>query len=163
MFSTNQLHYKGTEPRELLIGSHVSYAGRVKSPDRAERAARRLLAIAAAVVAIEAFAYVVLAVLDLTNVTRERLGMGVGAGVLLALYGAGQLFAAWRVFRGEGWARSPLIVTHLIQLLLAWNLHTGDSAWLALVMAVLAIVVLGCLLSPPVTRALGRDLPAVRE
>ncbi len=147
----------------MLIGSHVSYAGRVKSPDRPEKKARTLLAIAAAVVAVEALAYVILAALDLSNVTRERLGLGVGAGVLLALYGAGQLFAAWRVLRGEGWARSPLVVTHLIQLLLAWNLRSGDSAWLAAVMALLAIVVLGCLLSRPVTRALGRDLPAVRE
>lgn len=163
MFSRFQLHYKGTEPDELLIGSHLSYAGAVMSPEPVARPARMLLRIAAIVVAIEALAYVVLAALDLANVSGERLGLGVGAGVLLAAYGLAQLFFAWRVSQGESWARSPLIVTHLIQLLMAWNLRNGDSAWLAGVMGGLAIVVLGCLLAPPVNRALGRDNPAVRD
>ncbi len=104
-----------------------------------------------------------LAVLDLTDVSSERLGLGVGAGVLLSAYGLGQLYAAWRVTQGEGWARSPLVVTHLIQLLLAWNLRGGDATWLAVAMAACAVVVLGCLLAPPVTRALGRGAPPVRE
>ncbi len=132
-------------------------------PEPLKKSARTLLGIAALVVAIEALAYVVLAVLDVADVSRERLGLGVGAGLLLAIYGAGQLFAAWRVYRGESWARSPLVVTHLIQLLLAWNLRNGDTAWLAVVMGVSAVAVLGCLLSPPVTRALGRDIPVVRD
>lgn len=125
--------------------------------------ARALLTIAGVVVAVEASAYVALAILDLANVSSERLGLGVGAGILLGLYGVGQLYAAWRVTRGDGWARSPLIVTHLIQLLLAWNLRDGDTRWLAVVMAVCALVVLGCLLAPPVTRALGRDMGPVRD
>lgn len=128
-----------------------------------KKSARTLLGIAALVVAIEALAYVVLAVLDVADVSRERLGLGVGAGLLLAVYGVGQLFAAWRVYQGESWARSPLVVTHLIQVLLAWNMRDGDTAWLAVVMGVSAVAVLGCLLSPPVTRALGRDIPVVRD
>ena len=135
----------------------------MNAPEPLSKAARTLLTIAGLVVAVEALAYVVLAVLDLANVSSERLGLGVGAGILLGVYGAGQLFAAWRVTRGEAWARSPLVVTHLIQLLLAWNLRDGDSRWLAILMAVCAVVVLGCLLSPPVNRALGRDLGAVRD
>ncbi|WP_344766790.1 hypothetical protein [Aeromicrobium panaciterrae] len=133
------------------------------SPDPLPKAARTLLSVAGAVVAVEALAYVVLAVLDLTDVSSERLGLGVGAGILLGVYGAGQLYAAWRVTRGEGWARSPLIVTHLIQLLLAWNLRDGDTRWLAILMAVCAVIVLACLLAPPVNRALGRDMGAVRD
>jgi hypothetical protein len=128
----------------------------VTSPEPVAKPARTLLTVAAVVVGFEAVAYIVLAVLDLANVSSERVGLGVGAGVLLAAYGAGQLFFAWRVSQGESWARSPLIVTHLIQLLLAWNLRNGDTAWLAYVMAALAAVVLTCLLAPPVNRALGR-------
>ncbi|MEO6604629.1 MAG: hypothetical protein ABIN55_03340 [Aeromicrobium sp.] len=133
------------------------------SPEPTPKPAQMLLHIAAIAVAIEALAYIVLAVLDLANVSGDRLGVGVGAGVLLAVYGAAQLFFAWRVSQGEGWARSPLIVTHLIQLLMAWNLRTSDSPWLAYVMAGLAVVVLGCLLAPPVNRALGRGNPVVRD
>lgn len=129
-------------------------------PEPLKKSARTLLGIAAAVVTVEALAYVVLAVLDVADVSRERLGLGVGVGLLLAIYGGGQLFAAWRVLQGESWARSPLVVTHLIQLLLAWNLRDGDTTWLAIVMGVCAVVVLGCLLAPPVTRALGRATPS---
>lgn len=132
-------------------------------PEPLEKSARTLLGIAALVVVIEALAYVVLAVLDVADVSRERLGLGVGAGLLLAIYGVGQLFAAWRVSQGESWARSPLIVTHLIQLLLAWNLRNGDAAWLAIVMGASAVVVLACLLAPPVNRALSRATPVVRD
>lgn len=132
-------------------------------PEPLKKSARALLGIAAVVVAVEALAYVVLAVLDVTDVSRDRLGLGVGAGLLLGVYGVGQLFAGWRVSQGESWARSPLVVTHLIQLLLAWNLRTGDTRWLAIVMGVCAVVVLGCLLAPPVNRALGRDIPVVRD
>ncbi len=156
MFSRFELLYKGTEPGELLIGSHLSYADAVTSPEPVAKPARALLTIAAIVVGIEAVAYVALAVLDIANVSSERVGLGVGAGVLLAAYGGAQLFFAWRVSQGESWARSPLVVTHVIQLLLAWNLRNGDTAWLAYVMAALALLVLVCLLAPPVTRALGR-------
>lgn len=147
----------------MLVGSHLSYAGAVMSSNPLEKKARALLGIVGAIVAIEAVAYLALAVLDLTNVSSERLGLGLGAGVLLAIYGAGQLFAAWRLTRGEGWARSPLIVTHLIQLLLAWNLRGSDQSWLAVVIAAFSVVVLGCLLAPPVTRALGHDNRIVRD
>lgn len=163
MFSRFQLLYKGKAARELLSWVTLSYAGDVMSPEPLPKSARTLLRIAAAVVAVEGSAYVVLAVLDMADVSSERLGLGVGAGILLAAYGAGQVFAGWRVAHGEAWARSPLIVTHLIQLLLAWNLREGDTTWLAIVMAALAVVVLACLLAPPVNRSLSRAIPVVRD
>lgn len=113
--------------------------------------------IAAVVVWAESLVFAVLVVLDAADISSDRVGFGVGAGVLLTAYGAGQAWAAWRVTQGDAWARSPLIVTQLIQLLLAWNLRTSDSAWMAIVMAVAAVIALGCLLAPPVTRALGRS------
>jgi hypothetical protein len=129
----------------------------VTTPDRPDGVARQLLLIAACVVWAESLVFAVLVVLDAADLSGKRLGFGIGAGVLLAIYGAGQAWAAWRVTQGDGWARSPLIVTQLIQLLLAWNLRTSDSKWVAVLMAVAAVIALGCLLAPPVTRALGRS------
>lgn len=163
MFSRFQLLYKGNEPDELLSWVTLSYAGGVMAPEVLPAPARSLLRIAAVVVVVEALAYMTLAILDAADVSSDRLGLGVGAGVLLAAYGAGQLFAAWRVVHGDAWARSPLIVTHLIQLLLAWNLRGGDTTWLAITMAVLAAIVLACLLSPPVNRSMGHRIPVVRD
>jgi hypothetical protein len=113
--------------------------------------------IAAVVVWAESLVFAVLVVLDAADISGDRIGFGVGAGVLLSIYGAGQAWAAWRVTQGDAWARSPVVVTQLIQLLLAWNLRAGDSTWAAILMALAAVVVLGCLLAPPVTRALGRS------
>lgn len=135
---------------------HTSYAGAVTTPSTPGGAARSLLFTAAAIVWAESLVFGGLVVLAAADLSSKRLGFGIGAGVLLAIYGAGQAWAAWRVTRGDGWARSPLVVTQLIQLLLAWNLRTSDPRWLAVVMGVAAVAALGCLMAPPVTRALGR-------
>jgi hypothetical protein len=118
--------------------------------------ARTLLGVAAGVAALESLAYIVVAVLDLADMTGDRLGFGLGAGLLLIGYGLGLLFAAWQVRKGRAWARAPLVVAQLIQLLLAKDARDG-AAWVMPAMAVSALVVLGCLFAPPVTRALISD------
>ena len=115
--------------------------------------ARKLLNVAAAAVALESAAYIVVALLDVADSSGGRRGFGLGAGLLLIVYGLGLLFAAWAVRQGRRWARAPLIVAQLIQLLLASDARDG-AAWVTPVMATSALVVLGCLLAPPVTRAL---------
>jgi hypothetical protein len=130
----------------------------VTSPGRPSGTARKLLIAAAAIVSIEAVIFAVLAVLELVNVSSERVGLGVGVTLFLVVIAGGLLFAAWRIAHGDAWARSPLVFAQLLQLGLAWNFR-GDPAWLAPAIAVPALVVLACLLSPPVTRALTDDHP----
>lgn len=120
--------------------------------------ARKLLLTVAVIVSLEAFVFAVLAILELLNVSSERVGMGVGVTLFLVVIAAGLLWAAWRLAQAEAWARSPLIFAQLIQLGLAWNFR-GDPAWLAPAIAAPAIVVLVCLLVPPVTHALSDDHP----
>jgi hypothetical protein len=115
-----------------------------------------LLGIAAVVVAVESVSLVVLALLDLADVSGTRLGLGLGAGLLLVVYALGLLFAAWKVRQGRAWARAPIIVSQLIQVLLARDARDG-AVWVAPGLAVSALVVLGCLLAPPVTRALSAE------
>ena len=81
--------------------------------------AKVLLGIAAGVVALESIAYIVVAGLDLADASGGRLGFGVGAGILLIAYGLGLAVAAWSVRKGRAWARAPIVVAQLIQLLLA--------------------------------------------
>lgn len=102
--------------------------------------------------------FAVLAVLELVSVSSDRVGLGVGATLFLAIIAAGLVIAAYRVLRGDAWARSPLVFAQLIQLGLAWNFR-GDPAWLAPAIAIPAVVVLACLLAPPVTRALADHQP----
>lgn len=128
------------------------------SPGRPSGAARTLLLSAAFIVSIEALTFGVLAVLELLSVSSDRVGLGLGATVFLVVVATGLLWAAFRVVAGESWARSPLVFAQLIQLGLAWNFR-GDPTWLAPAIAAPAVAVLGCLLAPPVTRALTDDPP----
>lgn len=123
------------------------------SPGRPAGTAGTLLHTVAAIVSVEALIFAVLAVLELFNVSSGRVGLGVGVTLFLVIIAAGLLFAAWRVAQGDSWARSPLVFAQLIQLGLAWNFR-GDPVWLAPAIAAPAVVVLACLLAPPVTRAL---------
>jgi hypothetical protein len=93
----------------------------------------------AVVVSLEAVIFAALAVLELLNVSSERIGLGVGVTLFLVVIAAGLWFAAWRVAHGDAWARSPLVFAPLI--------------------AAPAVVVLACLLAPPVNRVLGQDRP----
>lgn len=128
------------------------------SPERPSGLARTLLLLVAVIVSAEALTYIVLAVLGAADLSDDRLGFGIGTAVFLAVYGLGQLWAAWRIVPGDAWARSPLVVTQIIQVLIAWNVF-GESWWLAALLAVAAVLVLAALLAPTVTRALSRDQP----
>ena len=119
--------------------------------------AKALLGIAAGVVAIESIGYIAVAGLDLADTSGDRLGFGEGAGLLLIAYGLGLLVAAWSIRRSRAWARAPIVVAQLIQLLLAYDLRGSGAAWVTPAMAVSALVVLACLFAPPATQALIRD------
>ena len=158
MFSTFQLHYKGCAVRELSDGSHAPYAEDVSANARPSGTARNLLVVAAAIVLLEAVACVVLAVLGVTDLDGDSVGTGIGVSLILAVYGGFQAWAVWRVNLGDQWARSPLVVTQIIQLIIAFNL-AGIPLWVSVVVGVSAVATLVCLLAPPVTRALGSDQP----
>jgi hypothetical protein len=114
--------------------------------------------VAAAIVLAEALTCLVLAVLGIVDLDGDDVGTGIGVSLILTVYGGFQAVAAWRVVQGEQWARSPLVVAQIIQLIIAFNL-ADVPAWITVPVGAAAVVTLACLLAPPVTRALGRDQP----
>ena len=108
------------------------------------------------IVLAEALTCVVLAVLGLFDLGDDSVGTGIGVSLILTVYGGFQAWAAWRVTQGEQWARSPLVVTQIIQLIIAFNLADVPT-WIAVLVGASAVVTLACLLAPPVTHALGSD------
>jgi hypothetical protein len=64
-----------------------------------------------------------------------------GFGLLLLLIARG-------VFLGRKWSRGPAVATQLILLPLAWNFVGGQTTWVAVVLAAVAITVLVGLLHP---------------
>lgn len=117
--------------------------------------ARVLLGVAAVIVVAESCVYLTLAALDLRDTPSERVVSGIGIAVLLAAYGIGQLVAMWLLFKRRAGARAPLIVTQLLQVLIATNLR-GEPR-LAWAVAIPAVIVLVILLSPPVSAVLRDD------
>lgn len=114
--------------------------------------------MAAVIVLAEALACVVLAVIGVLDLNGDSAGSGIGVSVILAVYGGFQAWAAWRVTQGDQWARSPLVVTQIIQLIIAFNL-ADIPVWINVLVGAAAVATLACLLAPPVTRALSSDRP----
>ncbi|WP_374999860.1 hypothetical protein [Aeromicrobium sp. CTD01-1L150] len=118
--------------------------------------ARRVLLVAGVIISAEALALIALAVLEASAVVSERLGLGISTALFLGLFGVLLLVGVNRVLNGHAWARGLLVFSQLIQLLLSFNFR-GDVWWIPTALAASAVVALGCLLSPPVTRALITD------
>jgi hypothetical protein len=110
------------------------------------------LTVAASLVAIQGFVLVALAVLELVNVSSERLSLGVSAAVFFLVYGGLLLLCAWALTQQQGWTRGPVLITQLIQLGLAWNLR--DLPVVAVALALAAAVVLAGMLHPATLRTL---------
>ena len=115
------------------------------------------LAVAASLVAVEAFLLVVLAVLELANLRSIRLTMGVTTTVFFLVAAAGLAWCAWSLWKGRRWARGPVVMAQLIQLGLAWNFRDAPTTFLAIGLAVAGLVVIAGLLHPSTTRVLEDD------
>jgi hypothetical protein len=74
--------------------------------------------------------------------------MGVTTAVFFAAYGAALLGCAVLLVRRVSFARSPALLAQLIQLGLAWSFRGGATTWVAVVLALVALVVIAGLLHP---------------
>lgn len=104
------------------------------------------LTVAASVAAVQGLGMLLFAVLQVAEVSSERVAVGVSNAVFFGVYGALLVAAAWALWRRTAWARGPVLLTQLICLGLAWGVR--DAVLLAVVMAVSALVVLAGLLHP---------------
>ena len=115
------------------------------------------LKVSGALVLLEAAALVVLSVAELFNLTSERAAMGVTTSLFFILYAAAIAWCAWRLLLLDSWARSPVVLAQLIQLGVAWSFRGGETTWVALVLAVVAVAVLGGLFHPESMQALSPE------
>lgn len=130
-----------------------------RTPDRAPHRARPVpaLLVAAVVVALEGLALLGVGVSVVVGGDADRLALDLTTTVFFVLYGAGMLACAWALVRVLRWARAPVVLAQLIQILVAWGFFPGQTRLVAVLLAVAAVVVLAAVLSPPATRALVED------
>jgi len=115
------------------------------------------LRIAGVLVLLEALTLVVLSVAELFSLTSARAAMGVSTSLFFVVYAVAIGLCAWQMVRLSSWARSPVVLAQLIQLGVAWSFRGGDTTWVALVLAVVAAVALGCIFHPESMHALAGD------
>lgn len=123
------------------------------SPARRHRAPAPLV-VAASLVAVEAGLLALQGVAEIFAVTSERVVMGVTTSVFFLVYGVGLAGCAWAVSRLMSWARAPIVVAQLIQLLVAWSFRGGDTTVVAVGLGLVAVLVLVGLFHPASIQAL---------
>jgi hypothetical protein len=115
------------------------------------------LVVAASLVGVEGALLVLFAVLELGNLSSDRLTMGLTTTIFFAAYGVALVLLAWYLHRGRAWARSPVLLAQLIQLGTAWSFRGGETTWVAVCLAVVALVVAVGVLHPASMEALSDE------
>jgi hypothetical protein len=111
--------------------------------------------VAASLVAVEGLVLALLSVVELGSLSSERLTMGITTTVFFIAYAALLVWSARAVLQRRSWARSPIVLTQLILLGLAWN--NRDTPVVAVALAVVGVVVIAGLLHPDSIDALSEE------
>lgn len=112
------------------------------------------LTVAASIVSLQAAVLVGVGILELADLTPERRALGLSTAIFFVVYGGVLGAAGWALWRLQGWARGPVLITQLICLGLAWNLR--EYVVVALGLAVLAGLAIAGTVHPASIRALDR-------
>jgi hypothetical protein len=117
------------------------------------------LLCAAALVVLEGLLLLAYGILEAAHVEQARLVMGVTTALFFILLAAMLIAGGWLLVRGQAWPRSPIVVAQVMFLGLAWSFRGGDTTWVAVGLAVVALVVLGGLMHPASVAALAEPDP----
>jgi hypothetical protein len=112
------------------------------------------LLAAAAVVALEAVAMLVLAVVQLIYLDSHRVALTVTTTLFFVGLAAGLALCAWGLAGVHSWARGPVVAGQLIGLFVAFSFWGGDTTYVALLLGGGSLVALAGVLVPASTRAL---------
>lgn len=115
------------------------------------------LKVAGVLVLLESLALIVLSVAELFNLTSERATMGVSTSLFFVVYAVAIALCAWRLTLLDSWARSPVVLAQLIQLGVAWSFRGGETTWVALLLAIVAVATIGGIFHPESMQALSPE------
>lgn len=118
--------------------------------------------MAVALVAVEVLVVLGLAIGELVSMESGRRSVGLTTALFFTLYAAGLALAARGLWHLRSWSRGPLVLAQLLQLGVAWSFYGNETVWLALLIALPALVVLAIIFRPSTTEAL-YGVPAAAE
>ena len=113
--------------------------------------------MAVSVAALEAALLVLQGFALLPALEGERLVMGGTSVAFFLLYGGFLGYCAWQVYRLHSWARSPLVLAQLIQILVGASFWGGPTTVVAIVAVVLGVLALAGIFHPASLAALESD------
>ena len=108
--------------------------------------------VAAALVGLQGVVLAVWAALVLVHIST----MSVTTALFFLVYGAALGACAYGLLRLQSWSRAPIVLTQLITLGLAWDARHSNAP-VAVALAVVALVALGCVLNRTSLAALSSD------
>ncbi len=123
-------------------------------PDDSQPQPGPAVRVAAGLVGLEALGLLGLAVGELVNINPSRPGAGISIAVFFMLYAGGLAACTRGLLRLRSWSRGPVVLAQLIELGIAWSFRGGSTTWVAILLAVPALVVLAVVFSPSTTQAL---------
>ena len=115
------------------------------------------LLVAAAVTALEAVVFLVLSAFQVPGMHDEKLTMNVTTFAFFVGYAAFLAFCAWELVRLRSWARAPVVLAQVFQVLVGADFWGGRTSAVAVVAVVLALVVLVGVFHPASVRALASE------
>ena len=88
------------------------------------------------------------------NASADKAGLAITSVAFFLLYGGGLGYCAWQVRRLQSWARSPLVLAQLIQVLTAASFWGGRTTVIAVAGILAGLVVLAGIFHPDSIAAL---------
>jgi hypothetical protein len=110
------------------------------------------LTVAASLVAVQAVVLLGFAMVEITSLVPDHRTLGVSMAIFFAIYGGLLAATSLALWRTQGWARGPGLMTQLIQLGLAWNFR--DLPMVAIALAISALLAIAGIVHPDSTKAL---------
>lgn len=80
--------------------------------------------------------------------------MGVTSVAFFLIYGSFLAFAAWQLNRRSSWARAPVVLAQLIQILVGGSFWGGATTYVAVTLILVGLVVLAGIFHPASIAAL---------
>ena len=112
------------------------------------------LAVATSLVGVEGGVYLLLAAGVVSQASGERMALAVTATLFFLLWGGGLLYCAWNLWRLESWARAPVVLAQLVQILAGASFWGGSTTVVAVIAIAVGVLTLAGIFHPQSLAAL---------
>ncbi len=115
------------------------------------------LNVTVSLVLVEALVFVALGISEIASLHGERLALGLTVFAFFLVYGGALAFLALRLRRLDSWARAPIVLAQLLQILVGGSFWGGSTSVVAVLMVVVGLVALAGVFHPASLDALAGE------